>query len=241
MQCAYRCKTPLARELQRATAHGLKACPVPVHLFNVTAYVVLMPEDARFVLAVCPATETWRARSHDSAQTFTLHTSHPPGNLERDLSSPDEDASSPPSPIDGLPQCDSSPPQTRHRRLPLPRCIRRCVANNGLRKCSCEHCRCCRPGGQLHVQCADTAGQLAAHSEHHAKRGPPAAAPLATDPKLTNARPRSTKQKETTRKPIFCCIDMPTSSFRSCKPIRTGTSLRTARRSMQQPRPCIAT
>jgi hypothetical protein len=68
-----------------------------------------------------------------------------------------------------------SPPQTRHHRLPLPRCIHCCcccVVDNGLSQCPREHRRCCRPGGQLHVQCAGSAGQLAADSEYHAKRGP---------------------------------------------------------------------
>jgi hypothetical protein len=49
-------------------------------------------------------------------------------------------------------------------------------------------------------------------------------------PMLTSSRPKYMKQREMTRKHIYYCTDTPISSFRSYRPIRTGTSLRTAKR-----------
>jgi hypothetical protein len=49
-------------------------------------------------------------------------------------------------------------------------------------------------------------------------------------PELTFSRRKSTMQKEMTHKRTSCYTDTPTLFSRSCRPIRTGTSRRTAKR-----------
>jgi hypothetical protein len=163
----------------------------------------------------------------------------PPGSLESAAHSPDEDASSPPTPIDGLLHRDSSHfPIYSTTTCWLPRYIRG-VLNHGLDQCSREHLRCCRAGGQLHVQCADSAGKLATDGQYNAKRGPLPTCPDALT--LTLPRRKCMKPRATTPRRISSYTDTQISFFRSYKRIPTGTSLIIGKHSMRQRRPSIAT
>lgn len=161
-----------------------------------------------------------------------------PGNLEGDLHRPDEDASSPSTPIDGLLSATCRSLRHPNTACHLPRYISD-LLHDGFNQCTHEYCGRCCAGWQLHIQCADSIGELVADSQYHAERGTLSA--MRHKLELTIPRRKSTKQKATTHRHTSSYTVMPILFYRSCRLTQTGTSLRTGKRSMQQRRPCIVT